>query len=273
KELVSRAIHDAGERRNKPFVAENCGAIPESLLESVLFGHARGAFTGAHRASPGLFEAANGGTIFLDEIGEMSPAMQTKLLRVLQEGVVRRVGETTARAIDVRVIAASNRDLDHMVRVGSFRQDLFYRIQVVKIDLPPLRMRTQDLSSLIAHFLGRYDAKQQLTVSAAAMRVLARYAWPGNIRELENEIQRWVVLAEGRVEPNDLSPSIQGSGEVDGPDPDDLRLKPRVERLERDLIARALERCAGNQTRAAELLGVSRYGLQKKIRRFASDDG
>ncbi len=268
KELVSRAIHDAGERRNKPFVAENCGAIPESLLESVLFGHARGAFTGAHRASAGLFEAANGGTIFLDEIGEMSPAMQTKLLRVLQEGVVRRVGETVPRKIDVRVIAASNRDLDQMVKDGSFRQDLFYRIQVVKIALPPLRMRTQDLAPLIAHFLARHDPKNELSVSAAAMRALARYPWPGNIRELENEVQRWGVLAQGRVEPADLSPHIQGHGGDTGPDPDDLRLKPRVERLERDLIAKALSRCGGNQTRAAELLGVSRYGLQKKIRRF-----
>ncbi len=268
KELVSRAIHDAGERRNQPFVAENCGAIPESLLESVLFGHARGAFTGAHRASAGLFEAADGGTIFLDEIGEMSPAMQTKLLRVLQEGVVRRVGETSAREIDVRVIAASNRNLEQMVKDGGFRQDLFYRIQVVKIALPPLRMRTQDLAPLIAHFLGRHDPNQQLTVSAAAMRSLARYPWPGNIRELENEVQRWVVLAQGRVEPADLSLHIQGSGDENGLDPDDLSLKPRVERLERDLITRALARCGGNQTRAAELLGLSRYGLQKKIRRY-----
>ncbi|WP_170136419.1 sigma 54-interacting transcriptional regulator [Nannocystis exedens] len=270
KELVARAIHDGGPRRARPFVAENCGAIPETLLESVLFGHAKGAFTGAQRATPGLFEAADGGTLFLDEIGEMSPAMQTKLLRVLQEGEVRRVGDTTVRKIDVRVIAASNRDLDAMVAAGQFRKDLLYRVRVVKVELPPLRARTEDLPLLIEHFLGKYDRGRRLTVSAAAVRLLARYAWPGNIRELENEVQRWVALCEARVEPDDLSPAIREAPASGAPDPDDLRLRPRVERLERELIDRALQLAGGNQTRAATLLGLSRFGLQKKLRRLES---
>nr|WP_263429483.1 sigma 54-interacting transcriptional regulator [Nannocystis pusilla] len=270
KELVARAIHDGGPRRARPFVAENCGAIPETLLESVLFGHARGAFTGAQRATPGLFEAADGGTLFLDEIGEMSPAMQTKLLRVLQEGEVRRVGDTAVRKIDVRVIAASNRDLDAMVAAGQFRKDLLYRVRVVKVELPPLRARTEDLPLLIEHFLGKYDRGRRLTVSASAVRALARYAWPGNIRELENEVQRWVALCEARVEPDDLSPAIREAPAAGTPDPDDLRLRPRVERLERELIDRALQTAGGNQTRAATLLGLSRFGLQKKLRRLES---
>ncbi|MBL9104271.1 MAG: sigma 54-interacting transcriptional regulator [Myxococcales bacterium] len=268
KELVARAIHDAGARKARPFVAENCGAIPEQLLESVLFGHAKGAYTGAHRATPGLFEAADGGTIFLDEIGEMSAAMQTKLLRVLQEGEVRRVGDTAVRKIDVRTIAASNRDLDAMVAAGQFRKDLLYRIRVVKLELPPLRARPDDLAALVEFFLARYDHKRRLTVSAAAMRQLARHAWPGNIRELENEVQRWVALVEARVEPADLSPGITAPA-AGAADPDDLRLKPRLDHLERELIDRAMTLANGNQTRAAALLGLSRFGLQKKLRRLA----
>ncbi|PRP91070.1 Transcriptional regulatory protein ZraR [Enhygromyxa salina] len=269
KELVARAIHDAGARAEMPFVAENCGAIPETLLESVLFGHVRGAFTGAHGPRPGLFEAADGGTIFLDEIGETSPAMQTKLLRVLQEGEIRRLGETKARKVDVRVIAASNRDLDAMVGAGEFRQDLFYRINVVKLDLPPLRDRREDVPALIEHFLGRYrrEGDEPLQISASALRKLTRYPWPGNVRELENEVQRWLALCEDRVMPDDLSPAIEGSS-VDVEDPDDLELRPRIDRLERELIARAMERTRGNQTQAAQLLGLSRYGLQKKLKRM-----
>jgi len=269
KELVARAIHDAGARAEKPFVAENCGAIPETLLESVLFGHVRGAFTGAQAARPGLFEAADGGTIFLDEIGETSPAMQTKLLRVLQEGEVRRIGEVKARKVSVRVVAASNRNLDAMVEAGEFRQDLFYRINVVKLELPALRERREDIPALIAHFLTRYqrEGDELLQVSASALRRLTRYPWPGNVRELENEVQRWLALCEDRVQPEDLSPAIEGSS-VDVEDPDDLELRPRVDRLERELIARAMERTSGNQTQAAQLLGLSRYGLQKKLKRL-----
>jgi transcriptional regulator with PAS, ATPase and Fis domain len=240
------------------------------LLESVLFGHAKGAFTGAQKPKAGLFEAAHGGTIFLDEVGEMSPGMQTKLLRVLQEGEVRRVGENASRKVDVRVIAASNRDLEAMVEEGTFRQDLFYRINVVKMDIPALRSRPGDIPALVEHMLERHHG--DLEVSASAMRALVRYPWPGNVRELENEIQRWVALVEDRVRPDDLSPAILGAGDDDALDPDDLRLRPRVDRLERDLIAKALERTAGNQTQAAQLLGLSRFGLQKKLRRLAEED-
>jgi transcriptional regulator with GAF, ATPase, and Fis domain len=238
KELVARAIHDGGGRADKPFVAENCGAIPETLLESVLF-------------------------------GQTSPAMQTKLLRVLQEGEVRRLGETKPRKIDVRVIAASNRDLAAMVESGEFRQDLFYRINVVKLDLPGLRDRREDVPALVEHFLTRHrrEADEPLEVSASAMRKLVRYPWPGNVRELENEVQRWLALCEDRVMPDDLSPAIEGSS-IDVDDPDDLELRPRVERLERELIARAMERTGGNQTQSAQLLGLSRYGLQKKLKRL-----
>jgi transcriptional regulator with GAF, ATPase, and Fis domain len=274
KELVARAIHDTGGRSDKPFVAENCGAIPESLLESVLFGHARGAFTGAQTARPGLFEAADGGTIFLDEIGETSPAMQTKLLRVLQEGEVRRLGENKPRKVSVRVIAASNRDLDAMVQAGSFRQDLFYRINVVKLELPALRERREDIPALIEHFLTHHQREGEagLEVSASALRKLTSYAWPGNVRELENEVQRWLALCEHRVMPEDLSPAIEGStGEVE--DPDDLELRPRIDRLERELIGRAMERTGNNQTQAAQLLGLSRYGLQKKLKRLEETAG
>jgi transcriptional regulator with GAF, ATPase, and Fis domain/tetratricopeptide (TPR) repeat protein len=268
KELVARAIHDAGARAKGPFVAENCGAIPETLLESVLFGHAKGAFTGAQKAKAGLFEAAAGGTIFLDEVSEMSPGMQTKLLRVLQEGEIRRVGENHARQVDVRVIAASNRDLDGLVERGEFRRDLFYRIHVVRLDLPALRERVEDIPTLVEHFIGRHRPGAELTVSPAAMRALCSYAWPGNVRELENEVQRWLALCEGNVDTDDLSPGIGGSAEDPGVDPDDLRIRPRVDRLERDLIGRALERTGNNQTQAAQLLGLSRYGLQKKLKRL-----
>jgi transcriptional regulator with GAF, ATPase, and Fis domain len=275
KELVARAIHDAGPRRVGPFVAENCGAIPETLLESVLFGHARGAFTGAQLARPGLFEAAEGGTIFLDEIGETSPAMQTKLLRVLQGGEVRRIGENKSRTIDVRVIAASNRSLEQMVEQGTFRQDLYYRINVVKLELPSLRERREDIPALIDHFLTRgHDGRDgpALELAAATLRKLTSHPWPGNVRELENEVQRWLALCEVRVMPEDLSPAI-GAATADVGDPDDLALRPRVDRLERELIARAMQRTGGNQTQAAALLGLSRFGLQKKLKRLDSDDG
>jgi len=271
KELVARAIHRSGQRRDGAFIAENCGAIPETLLESVLFGHARGAFTGAAKAKPGLFEAADGGTIFLDEVGEMSPGMQTKLLRVLQEGEVRRVGENKSRPVDVRVIAASNADLDAMVKAGTFRRDLYYRINVVKLVLPPLREREGDLPTLIEHLAARHGVTG-LSIAPAALRVLCRHAWPGNVRELENEVQRWIALAEGTVEVEDLSPALVGGVGDPGPDADDLQIRPRVDRLERDLIKRALDRTGNNQTKAAALLGLSRFGLQKKLRRLAEVD-
>ena len=182
---------------------------------------------------------------------------------------MRRVGDTATRKIEVRVIAASNRDLEAMVAAGTFRKDLLYRIRVVKIELPPLRSRPDDLAPLVENFLARHDKQRRLTVSAAAMRALARYAWPGNIRELENEVQRWVALVEARVEAVDLSPAIVETKVGGGRDPDDLRLRPRLDRLERELIDRAMATAQGNQTRAAALLGLSRFGLQKKLRRLA----
>lgn len=270
KELVARALHDAGGRCGGPFIAENCGAIPETLLESVLFGHARGAFTGAQKAKPGLFEAADGGTIFLDEVSEMSMGMQTKLLRVLQEGEVRRVGETNPRSVDVRLLAASNRDLEAMVEAGTFRRDLFYRINVVRVNLPALRDRPEDILPLIEHFFVRHNATG-FQLAPSVVRALRGYSWPGNVRQLENEVQRWIALCEGAVALQDLSAAIIGAAEPEGVDPDDLRIRPRIERMERDLIARALERTGNNQTQAAQLLGLSRYGLQKKLKRLELD--
>jgi serine/threonine-protein kinase PknK len=266
KELVARALHAHSRRRDAAFVTENCGAIPETLLESALFGHVRGAFTGADRPRMGLFEAADGGTLFLDEIGEMSPAMQAKLLRVVQDGIVRPVGSERTRKVDVRIVAATHRDLGAMVAEGKFREDLYYRLAVVTVPIPPLRDRPEDVPLLVAHFASKYGKALRIVPSALAR--LQRYAWPGNVRQLENEIQRAVVLAEDVIGEQHLSPAVlapRGQGALK---PDGLDLKAQVGELERRLITAALERTGGNQTRAAELLGVSRYGLQKMVRRL-----
>ena len=268
KELAARAIHHNGRRRERPFVSENCAAIPETLLESTLFGYMRGAFTGADRDARGLFEIADGGTLFLDEVGEMSPAMQTKLLRVLQDGEFRRIGGERPRKVDVRIIAASNRRLQDLVKEGKFREDLFYRLNVVTVEMPPLRERREDVPLLVDHFL-RKQGETPRKVSADAMARLCGYAWPGNVRELENEIVRSAALAEGAINLADLSPRIiAAAGEETPESPDDLRMKARVERLERSLLREALGRASGNQTRAARLLGLSRFGLQKKLKRY-----
>ncbi len=272
KEVVARAIHAAGGRGGKPFVAENCGAIPTSLLESILFGHARGAFTGADRARAGLFEAADGGTLFLDEIAELPLDVQAKLLRVLQEGEVRRIGETKPRTVDVRILAATNRDLETMVREGTFREDLFYRLDVVRIEVPPLRDRIADLPALVEHLLARHGGGG-LRVTPEAMAALSAYDWPGNVRELENEVRRWTVLAEGVVTPADLSPTVRARRRgvevagAAGPVPEGS-LKEAVHALERRMIERALARHDGNVSAAARDLGLSRYGLHKKIERM-----
>jgi transcriptional regulator with GAF, ATPase, and Fis domain len=276
KELVARALHFNGPRRDRSFVSENCAAIPETLLESTLFGTVRGAFTGADHDTRGLFEVADGGTLFLDEVGEMSPAMQGKLLRVLQTGELRRVGSEKIRKVDVRVIAATNRDLGRMVEEGHFRQDLFFRLSVAPIALPPLRDRRDDIPAIVEHILGKTAATTKTTsaakrVTPAAMSRLAAYRWPGNVRELENELMRATALSEENIGVGDLSPHIAGDAETaltTLQDPDNLTLRPRVERLERALLREALSRSGGNQTRAAVALGLSRFGLQKKLHRY-----
>ncbi len=270
KELVARAIHYNGPRRERPFVSENCAAIPETLLESTLFGHVKGAFTGADRDARGLFAVADGGTLFLDEVAEMSPGMQGKLLRVLQEGEFHRVGGERPQKVDVRVLVATNKNLERLVAQGKFRQDLFFRVCVVRLVLPPLRERSEDIPLLVQHFLGKAAAGGAAkTVESAAMAKLCAYRWPGNVRELENEITRAHAFSGANVTVADLSPAIgAGADAVVMDERDGLRLKPRVERLERMLIREAMTSHDGNQTQAAKALGLSRFGLQKKLQRY-----
>ncbi len=275
KELVARAIHVNGPRRDRPFVGENCAAIPETLLESTLFGYVRGAFTGAEHDTRGLFEIADGGTLFLDEVGEMSPAMQGKLLRVLQEGELRRVGSERTRKVDVRIVAATNRDLARLAEEGKFRQDLFFRLNVATVALPPLRERRDDIPMIVEHFLAklaRRDARAEpKAIEPAAVARLVAYRWPGNVRELENEITRADALSGARITVADLAPrigAVDDAGVIAADSHDTLTMKPRVERLERALVREALGRSGNNQTRAAELLGLSRFGLQKKLKRY-----
>ncbi|MDI1482175.1 sigma 54-interacting transcriptional regulator [Polyangium sp. y55x31] len=267
KELVARAIHDNGPRAGHPFVGENCGAIPEGLLESTLFGHVRGAFTGADRPRSGLFEASDRGTLFLDEIGEMSLGMQAKLLRVLQDGMVRPLGTERARKVDVRIVAATHRDLDAMVRARTFREDLYYRLNIITIRIPPLRERASDVPLLVKHLLAKYG-RSEVRVTRAAMDRLMAFPWPGNIRQLENEVRRALLLCDGVIEREHLSPEIAN---VTPPVPVDLglRVRPRVDALEAQLVREALERTKGNQTQAAKLLGLSRFGLQKMMKRLS----
>ena len=268
KELFARLIHHNGPRRAAKFVAQNCGALPESLLESELFGHTRGAFTGATAERKGLFEEADRGTIFLDEVGEMSPAMQLRLLRVLQEGEIRRVGASAPRTVDVRVLAATNTDLEADVAAGRFRKDLYYRLNVFPIRLPPLRERVEDIPTLAEHFLRVYRERARRAVpsiSPEAMRCLRAYPFPGNVRELENEIERAVALADpGRpIGPEHLSERIRGSEAKPAPA---QTLNDAIEQLKRRMIEDALREC-GSKTRAAERLGLTRQSLQQMLRR------
>jgi transcriptional regulator with GAF, ATPase, and Fis domain len=267
KELVARAIHKNGPRGGAAFVSENCGAIPETLLESTLFGHVRGAFTGASRPHAGLFEVADGGTLFLDEIGEMSLGMQTKLLRVLESGELRPVGSERARKVDVRVIAATHRNLAKMTETGDFRRDLFYRLNVIAIQVPALRERPSDIEPLARHFLAKHGKVRSIRLSHAALGCLTAYPWPGNIRELENELRRSLVLADDLIRPEHLSDAVR-TGARTLAATHGLNVRGHVDALETDLVRAALERTGGNQTRAAELLGLSRFGLQKMIRRL-----
>jgi two-component system response regulator HupR/HoxA len=268
KELFAHLIHDNGPRRTARFVAQNCGALPESLLESELFGHTRGAFTGAAADRRGLFEEADGGTVFLDEIGEMSPAMQLRLLRVLQEGEVRRLGASTPRKVNLRVIAATNVDLDAEVEAGRFRRDLYYRLNVFPIRLPPLRERTEDIPALADHFLRLHRERARRAVPSIApeaLRCLRAYPFPGNVRELENEVERALALAEdGRpIGPEHLSERVRHGAAAAGTP---LTLNEAIEQLKRRMLEDALREC-GSKTRAAERLGLTRQSLQQMLRR------
>jgi DNA-binding NtrC family response regulator len=262
KELVARAIHSMSPRADKPFISINCGAFTETLLESELFGYKKGSFTGANTDRKGLFEAANGGTIFLDEIGEMSPAMQVKLLRVLQERRVRPVGAHDEISVDARVIAATNRDLKRMAEEGTFREDLFYRISVIPIDLPPLRDRKEDIPALIEHFVRKFceQSGKQLGISPRTAQLLENYAWHGNVRELEHTIERAVALERtAEIQPEQLPTHITNynpdriRSEFALPE-DGIDLASHLENLEKTYVVEALRQTGGNQTRAAELL-------------------
>ncbi|HKP15315.1 MAG TPA: sigma-54 dependent transcriptional regulator [Gemmatimonadaceae bacterium] len=272
KELIARHIHEASPRVEKPFVAVNCAAIPEALLESELFGHAKGAFTGAGADRQGLFEEAHEGTLFLDELGDLPVPLQVKLLRALQEGEVRRVGDNTSRTVDVRLVAATARDLEADVAEGKFRADLYYRVNVVRIHLPALRERSEDIPELVRHFVDRFNRRLGLHVTgvtAAAMRALVEYPWPGNVRELENIVERAMVLTDGpQLDIPQLPTLAAPSVRPDGASPLDLSVKRRTEELERVLIKEALERTRGNRTRAAKLLDLSHRALLYKIRDY-----
>ncbi|HEX5102028.1 MAG TPA: sigma-54 dependent transcriptional regulator, partial [Polyangiaceae bacterium] len=268
KELVARAIHANGPRASGPFVSENCGAVPEGLLESTLFGHVRGAFTGAVRPRAGLFEVAHQGTLFLDEIAEMSLGMQAKLLRALQDGEIRAVGSESVRRVDVRVIGATHRDLSALVREGRFREDLFYRLNVIGVNVPPLRQRIGDVPVLVQHFVKVHSGERRIRVSRAALDSLVAFGWPGNVRQLENEVRRALVLCDETVDVEHLSPEVRDRAASEASRVDGLNLRRRLDVLEADLVRTALQRTQGNQTRAAELLGVSRFGLQKMMKRL-----
>jgi DNA-binding NtrC family response regulator len=275
KEVVARAIHHNSARRANRFVALNCSAIPETLLEAELFGHARGAFTGATATREGRFEQAHKGTLFLDEIGTTSPALQMKLLRALQEREFERVGDNQTIKVDVRVIAATNSDLTRMVAAGTFREDLFYRLNVIPIQLPPLRERRDDIPLLVKHFLTKFSADTAVHTSQSAMRALMAYHWPGNVRQLENAVERAVALCSGRQEITvaDLPIEVQSVPEsetlsfVEFPD-EGLDLPKYLASVERDLIHRALDRTQGNRNKAADLLRIKRTTLVEKLRRI-----
>ncbi|HEY7185674.1 MAG TPA: sigma-54 dependent transcriptional regulator [Vicinamibacterales bacterium] len=275
KEVVARAIHHNSGRKAYRFVALNCSAIPETLLEAELFGHVRGAFTGAVGARQGRFEQAHKGTLFLDEVGTMSSALQMKLLRALQEREFERVGDSQTIKVDVRVIAATNSDLAKMVAEGTFREDLYYRLHVIPIQLPPLRERRDDIPVFVKHFIEKFSSGTAMQVSQAAMRALMAYHWPGNVRQLENAVERAVALSAGRrdIDSADLPAEVQmipqtaATPSVDFPD-DGLDLPAYLAAIERDLIRRSLDRTGGNRNRAAELLRIKRTTLVEKLKRL-----
>ncbi|MEW4570215.1 sigma-54 dependent transcriptional regulator [Tautonia sp. JC769] len=298
KELIARAIHDLSPRASGPYIRVNCGALTESLLESELFGHVKGSFTGAVENRTGRFEAAHTGTIFLDEINSTSPKLQVKLLRVLQEGEFERVGDVSTKKVDVRVVAATNRELREEIDAGRFREDLYYRLNVVPIDLPPLRDRRDDVPPLVNFFLARYSDQNQREmrrVDPEAMKLLVRYDWPGNVRELQNYVERAVVLGEGpELKPEHLPPQLRGeapprpirgrSPDLDtliadlvrrgllaaGPNADEL-IRRIVAPVERELIQQVLTSCDRVQIKAAARLGINRNTLHKKLTEYGLD--
>ena len=276
KELVANAVHHNSPRKDKVFVSENCGALTETLLESELFGYVKGAFTGANKDNKGLFELAIGGTLFLDEVGDMSPTMQKKLLRVLQESVIRRVGGKDYIPVDVRIISATNKDLMEEVKAGNFREDLYYRLNVINLKMPPLRERKEDIPTLIEHFLLEIEKETGIkkTVSAQALERLTAHDWPGNIRELRNEVKRLHALSEGNITIQDLSEAVLAGDRGEAPLHDlerqlsHLTLKDATERVEKELIRNALIQCRGNKSLMAKMLQVPKTSLYSKITKY-----
>ncbi len=274
KDLFARVIHGEGSRSGGPFLPVNCAALPEGLLESELFGHEKGAFTGATSRRPGKLEQADGGTLFLDEIGDMAPAVQAKLLRVLQDRIVFRLGGNAPVKVDVRVICATNQNLERAVAEGRFREDLYYRLAVFPIHIPPLRERKEDIPALVEHFIARAGRSSPKNISAAALECLESHDWPGNVRELQNVIRRALVLAgEGTILPEHLPPQIGAGDTVAGgrsslpPALGERDIAP-LEEVERQHVRRAVEVCRGNLSRAARQLGIGRTTLYRKLRRF-----
>ncbi|MFH1060993.1 MAG: sigma-54 dependent transcriptional regulator [Pseudomonadota bacterium] len=274
KELIARAIHEQSPRAEEPFVAINCMALTETLLESELFGHEKGSFTGASARRKGRFELADKGTLFLDEVGEIAPSLQVKLLRVLQERTFERVGGNQPISVDVRIVTATNRDLATSVAEGRFREDLFYRLNVVRVELPPLRERKEDLPALVAHFVRRYAAevgRPAPEVSPEAMALIYDYAWPGNVRELENALERAVIMAGDEIRPADLPLEVSPAGPepCGAPElPTDMGINEAVEDLERRMIMRALQEANGVAAHAAEALGVTKSDLAYKMKKY-----
>ncbi len=278
KELVARALHESSARAGGPFVAENCGVFAEGVVASELFGHEAGAFTGAASRRRGVFEQASGGTLLLDEVGELAPRVQSSLLRVLQEGALRRVGGEARVAVDVRVVAATHRDLAAMVAAGTFREDLYYRLRGATLEVPPLRARPGDVELLTRSFLEEVRARRggrALEVSREALRALSSHPWPGNVRELRAEVLRWGVFCDDRVDLADLAPEIRSPHSPAAPpaplpsSAEPLTLAQAVDAAERAAVAGALDACAGNLSRAARALGIDRNTLKRKLARYA----
>jgi transcriptional regulator with PAS, ATPase and Fis domain len=268
KELVAREIHFASARADGPFVTINCGALPENLLESELFGHVKGSFTGAVRDKEGLFAVAEGGTFLLDEVGETTPVIQVKLLRVLQEREIIPVGGTRPIPVNVRLVAATNADLEEKIREGTFRADLFYRLNVIPIHIPPLRERREDIPLLVEHFMKRFDPAGGKKITAEAMEILIRHAWPGNVRELENVLERTVILHDkDLIAPDDLPPRVRARVDVAGDEGADL-CAMTLEDLEKRHLVRVLESTGWQKRKASSILGINTSTLYRKLQRY-----